>query len=114
MKTPYAFISYSNKDNTTADAACVALEAAGIQCWIAPRNIDAGSDWAGSIVAAIDECSVMVLIFSSSANQSKQIQREVQRAFDHEIPVVPMRIDGAVPTKSLAYYMGPVQWLYAL
>ncbi len=31
------FISYSSIDKTTADAACNALESAGIRCWIAPR-----------------------------------------------------------------------------
>src|SRR5258707_4875271 len=56
----------------------------------------------------------MVLIFSSHANESKQIRREVQRAFDREVPVVPMRIDNVVPSNTLAYYMGPVHWLDAL
>jgi hypothetical protein len=31
------FISYSHKDKLLADAACAAMEAAGIRCWIAPR-----------------------------------------------------------------------------
>jgi hypothetical protein len=56
----------------------------------------------------------MVVIFSSSANSSKQIQREVQRAFEREVPVVPFRIENVAPEKSLAYYMGPVHWLDAL
>jgi hypothetical protein len=33
------FISYSSQDKPTADAACAALEAANIRCWIAPRDI---------------------------------------------------------------------------
>jgi hypothetical protein len=33
------FISYSTKDKATADAACAALESAGIRCWIAPRDV---------------------------------------------------------------------------
>ena len=47
----------------------------------------------------------MVLIFSASANQSKQIHREVQRAFDREVPVLPFRIENIAPEKSLAYYI---------
>lgn len=108
------FISYPHQDKITADAACTALEAAGVRCWIAPRDVDPGAEWAGAIVDAIDRCRVMVLIFSEHANQSKQIHREVQRAFDKGVPVVPMRIANAVPEKSLAYYMGPVHWLDAL
>ena len=56
----------------------------------------------------------MVLIFSSSANKSRQIRREVQQAFDGEKPVVPFRIENVAPEKSLRYYMGAVHWLDAL
>jgi formylglycine-generating enzyme required for sulfatase activity len=108
------FISYASQDKATADAACAKLEADGIRCWIAPRDVPPGAEWAGAIVDAIDNCRAMVLIFSSSANGSKQIHREVQRAFDREVPVVPFRIENIAPEKSLAYYMGPVHWLDAL
>jgi len=108
------FISYPHEDKATADAACAKLEAESVRCWIAPRDVRPSADWAASIVDAIDNCRVMVLIFSSRANQSKQVHREVQRAFDQEKPVVPFRIENTVPEKTLAYYMGPVHWLDAL
>jgi formylglycine-generating enzyme required for sulfatase activity len=108
------FISYPHQDKAIADAACAKLEAEGIRCWVAPRDISPSADWAASIVSAIDSCRVMVLIFSAYANQSKQVHREVQRAFDGEKPVVPFRIENVPPEKSLAYYMGPVHWLDAL
>jgi hypothetical protein len=34
-----AFISYSSKDKAAADATCAVLEASGVRCWIAPRDI---------------------------------------------------------------------------
>lgn len=109
-----AFISYAKEDKAAADAACAKLEANGIRCWIAPRDVPPGAQWAAAIVDAIDHCRAMVLIFSSSANGSKQIHREVQRAFEREVPVVPFRIENVVPEQALAYYMGPVHWLDAL
>jgi TIR domain len=108
------FISYSHQDKAAADAACSALESADIRCWIAPRDVAPGADWAGAIVNAIDHCRAMVVIFSSGANQSKQIYREVQRAFERELPVIPFRIENVIPESTLAYYMGPVHWLDAL
>jgi hypothetical protein len=108
------FISYSHQDKATADAACTALEAEGIRCWIAPRDVAPGADWAAAILNAIDRCRVMVLIFSSNANHSRQIHREVQQAFDREIPVVPLRVENVAPAQSLSYYMGTVHWLDAL
>jgi hypothetical protein len=108
------FISYPHKNKAIADAACAMLENAGVRCWIAPRDVSPGAEWAGSIVAAIARCKVMVLIFSSYANQSKQIHREVQQAFDKEVPVVPFRIENVTPAETLSYYLGPVHWLDAL
>jgi TPR repeat protein len=108
------FISYPHQEKATADAACAALESSKIRCWIAPRDVAPGAEWAGSIVHAIDNCRAMVLIFSSHTNQSRQIRREVQRAFDKEKPVVPFRIENVIPEEGLAYYMGPVHWLDAL
>jgi hypothetical protein len=109
-----AFISYPHQNKAVADAACAMVEAAGIRCWSAPRDVDPGDEWAEAIVNAIDHCTVMILIFSSHANQSKQVRREVQRAFDRDVPVVPFRVENVMPEKSLAYYMGPVHWLDAL
>jgi hypothetical protein len=108
------FISYPHQDKAIADAACAKLEDANIRCWIAPRDIAPGAEWAASIVEAIDQCQVMVLIFCANANGSRQIHREVQQAFDGEKPVIPFRIEDVEPQKTLRYYMGSVHWLDAL
>jgi hypothetical protein len=108
------FISYSNIDKHAADAACAALENAGIRCWIAPRDIAPGAEWGGAIVHAIDQARVVVLIFSSHANTSPQIRREIERAISAGATVMPIRIEDTTPTESLAYYMATVHWLDAL
>ena len=51
----------------TADAVCAKLEERGIRCWIAPRDILPGADYAASIISGIDSAKIMVLIFSSHA-----------------------------------------------
>jgi formylglycine-generating enzyme required for sulfatase activity len=108
------FISYPHQEKVTADAACAKLEAEGIRCWIAPRDVAPSAEWAAAIVDAIDQCRVMVLIFSTHANLSKQVRREVQQAFEEEKPVVPFRIEDVKPEKALRYFIGPVHWLDAL
>ena len=85
---PYdAFISYSSHDKAAADATCAALESSGVRCWIAPRDIVPGAEWGEAIVAAINHCRVMILIFTANANESPQIRREVERAVSKGIPV---------------------------
>ena len=108
------FISYSHIDKATADAACATLEQAGIRCWIAPRDIMPGDEWGTAIVKAIDECRVMVLIFSASANNSKQIRREVERAVNAGATIIPVRIEDVAPTEAMAYFMSTVHWLDAM
>jgi hypothetical protein len=108
------FISYSSKDKAAADASCAALESAGVRCWMAPRDITPGTDWGEAIMMALDHCRAMVLIFSASANSSPQIRREIERAVNRGVPILPVRIEDIVPTKALAYFMGPVHWLDAM
>jgi hypothetical protein len=108
------FISYSSHDKAAADAACLALEAAGIRCWIAPRDITPGAEWGEAIVEAITHCHGLVLIFSEHANNSPQIRREVERAVSKGIPIIPLRIQDIAPTRSLEFFIGTVHWLDAL
>jgi hypothetical protein len=108
------FISYSSRDKTTADATCAALEAAGIRCWIAPRDIIPGTEWGAAIIDAIGQTRAFVLIFSADANDSAQIGREVERAVHKGIPIIPLRIEDIAPTRSLEYFIGTVHWLDAL
>lgn len=108
-----AFISYSRNDKAAADATCAALEAAGIRCWIAPRDILPGGDWGESIIDAIASAKVMILIFSGHANGSPQIKREVERAVSKSVPIIPFRIEDVVPSKSLEYFLSTPHWLDA-
>jgi TPR repeat protein len=108
------FISYSAHDKPAADAVCAKLESRGIRCWIAPRDIRPGMSWGGAIVEAIDGARVMMLLFSSHANDSPQIKREVERAVHKEIVVVPVRVEDVKPTGDFEYFLGTPHWLDAI
>lgn len=108
------FISYSSKDKPTADAVCATIEANGIRCWIAPRDILPGIDWGEAIIDAINESRIMVLVFSSSANQSVQIKREVERGVSKGLPIIPYRIEDVALSKSLEYFISSPHWLDAI
>ena len=108
------FISYAHHDKAVADAVCAKLEQHLLRCWIAPRDVAPGAEWAGSIIHAINDTLVMVLVFSSKANESQQIRREVERAVNKGVIIVPFRIEDVVPTGSLEYFMSNVHRLDAL
>jgi len=109
------FISYATSDRAVANAVCSQLESIHrVRCWIAPRDITPGASWAESIIDALDTAKIMVLIFSSSANASMQIEREVERAVHKGIHIIPLRIEDATPTKTLEYFISAPHWLDAL
>jgi hypothetical protein len=107
------FISYSSRDRGVADAICAALEGRQLRCWIAPRDIVPGVDWSQAIIDAIAACDAMVLVFSSNANQSEQVKREVSFAVSQAKVLVPVRIEDVQPSGSMLYFLGTVHWLEA-
>lgn len=108
------FISYSSKDRTVANMAVALLEERDHRCWIAPRDILPGEEWGEAIIKGIRASSVFVLIFSHNANASPQVLREVERAVNAGIPIIPFRIEDVVPDGSLEYFMSVPHWLDAL
>ena len=107
------FVSHSAKDKTVSDALVARLEAEGIRCWVAPRDVVPGADWGESIIDAIESSRIMVLIFSASANGSPQIKREIERAVDKGVYTIPFRIEDVQPTKALEYFISSAHWLDA-
>jgi TolB-like protein/Flp pilus assembly protein TadD len=111
---PRVFISHSSEDKTIADTLCQRLEADGIRCWIAPRDIEPGSDWTKAITQGIEGSQVLILVFSKHANDSEHVYREVAKAFSCRLAVVPFRIEPVSPTSGLSYYLNTVHWLDAV
>lgn len=108
-----AFISYSSQNKLEADTICGKLEALGIRCWIAPRDILPGTEWAEGIIEGIDASRVMVLVFSEHANNSPQVRREVGRSMSRQLPIIPFRVQNTLPTHALEYCLGNMHWLDA-
>ncbi len=71
-------------------------------------------DWGGSIIEAIESARVMVLVLSASADASPQILREVERAVNKSLRIVPLRIEDIKPGKNLEYFLGTPHWLDAI
>jgi N-acetylneuraminic acid mutarotase len=99
------FLSHATEDRETAVQVCAALEAEGISCWIAPRDVAAGADYAVAILEAIQASELVVLIFSADANASPYVLREIDRAVAYKRPVLALRVDDTSPNTSIEYYV---------
>jgi TolB-like protein len=113
MHKPKVFICHSDKDRTVADAICKHLEGVGLLCWIAPRNIEPGTNWEKEIMQGLAACRIFILVLSEQANDSEHVEREVAKAFSSGLAVIPFRIDAVLPNRSLSYFLDTVQWLDA-
>ncbi len=107
------FVSYRSEDKSSADRVCAALERDNIPCWIAPRDIGIGQEWAAAIVSGLDACSHFVLILSSNSQNAKQISREAELADSRGLPIITLRIEDVKPPPGLVYFLGNLQWLDA-
>ncbi len=108
------FICHSSKDRTVANAICATLEQQRIRCWIAPRDVLPGSDYATSIVEAVSATRLTVFVFSENSNQSPHVRREIERTVSRGIPILPFRVEDVVPSPSLEYFISDAHWLDAL
>ena len=108
------FISYSSKDKPVGDAVCAGLEAKGIRCWISPRDVLPGENFPDAIIRAIEQSRIMVLIFSSNSNNSPHVIRELTKAVNKGVVIIPFRIENAPLSRSMEYLIGIPHWLDAI
>lgn len=104
------FISFSSKDAETADRLVAHLERAGQPCWIASRDIAAGSSYPAAITAAVTSASAILLLLSDTSNVSKHVLSEIELAFNAGKPILPVRLSPVPLSPDLQYFLGRTQW----
>jgi hypothetical protein len=108
-----AFISYASEDESVARTISEYLERTGVSCWIAPRDVRPGADYASEIIDGIESSGVLVLVLSEHANSSEFVKREVERAVSKGKPIFPVRVREVVPSKSLELFISSAEWVDA-
>jgi len=107
------FISYATADRRIATATCRNLEDTGIDCWIAPRDVNPGESWPAAVTSAIERSRVMVVVLSAAAMRSDDVVREITLAAEERIAILPYRVDEVPLTGAFKYYLNPQHWLDA-
>lgn len=107
------FISHSTKDGKIAKELCSYLESNGKKCFIAPRDIQGGREYAGEILKGIENSETMVLLLSANSNESPHVLREVERAVSKSIPIIIYKLEDVELSKSMEYFLMAHQWMDA-
>lgn len=112
-RKPYVFISYSSEDVNEANGVKDALNQNGIECWIANKSIDGGSDYTSSIPEAIAQCSALVLVWSGNAQKSYWVKSEILEAINRNKVVIPFIIDDFKLNKEFNFMLSLQHRIYA-
>lgn len=99
------YISYSNRDANIAQEIATAIEASGIKCWIAKRDILPGSQWGEEITHAIKKSSLLLVILSSNSASSNMVGHEVEVAYKQNIKIVPVLVEKIRMSYSLSHIL---------
>ncbi len=110
---PSIFISHASKNFKLADDIRRKLEALDKTCWIAPRDIPAGSSYGEVITQAIQSCTAVVLVLTEDANVSRGVANEIEMAFREDRVIIPVRLKEVEPSAALAFYVNNTQWVDA-
>ena len=106
-----AFISYASENSEKAEEICASLERRGLVCWMAPRDIRAGREYADEIIHGLERSAAVVLVLSEAANTSVFVLREIERAVSKDINVVPVRIEEVTPSPGLELFISGTHWM---
>ncbi len=106
------FVSYATRDaQVVAEDLVNDLEALGVTCWIAPRDIPTGTrSWAAEIVTAIRNAGNFLILLTAGANASEEIEKEIDEAARQRKTLFAIRVEDIEPNPGLGYHLNRVQW----
>ena len=105
------FISYSSQDYDRVMPLVDRLRSAGAAVWVDEGNIDAATLWSESIVKAINECRVLIMMVSSHSTDSHNVVKEVMIASEGKKTILPIYLEPAEIPAKLKYQLTGIQHL---
>ena len=105
----YAFISYSSKNQATAESMRQLLTKNRIRSWMAPHDIPIGSKYAQVINRAVKECDCFILLLTNDAQNSVWVAKEVERAINYRRPLIPIQLENLVLNDEFELYISSDQ-----
>ncbi|MBC8244712.1 MAG: TIR domain-containing protein [Verrucomicrobia bacterium] len=105
------FVSYSSQDYERVMPLVDRLRAAGVAVWVDEGSIDAATLWSESIVEAIAECRVLIMMVSSHSTDSHNVVKEVMIASESKKTILPIYLEPADIPAKLKYQLTGIQHL---
>lgn len=107
------FISCNNADSEVVKVIVKALNEYSYSCWWYKEDSVPGRVYPEEIVREIEECRLVVLVFSSNAMSSYHVHNEVCIALSRGKKIIPFIIDNVDMNGKFEYYLATITWLNA-
>ena len=105
-----AFISHHSSQVDIARRMKGLLAERGIDSWLAPDDIAAGTAFDQAILDQIARSDAIILLFCAQSDQSRHVKRELMLGEDGNKAILPVRLED-VPAQGLAYWLKDYQWI---
>jgi hypothetical protein len=111
MPPACCFVSHAATDRHAAYRLVAELEASGVTCWIAPRNVSPGMNSGPAILQAIQGTKATLLVVPAQSDTPFSVQMEIERATQYGKIVIPVRFHDVQPCNELGPYIRKRQWI---
>src|ERR1700761_870267 len=95
------FVIHAEEDASLANLIVEFLEERGIHGWLRSRDFPEDDERATASFAAMASARILIVLYSTAANESRRVQAEVQRALESNKLIIPVRLTQGPPTGSL-------------
>ena len=103
------FLSYSREDKARVLDLAARLRAAGVNLWIDQSGIDGAALWGETIVHALEEAKVLLLMVTPSAVSSHNVAKEVMLTSERKGHILPVHLEPTTIPPSLKYPLAGIQ-----
>lgn len=110
---PKVFLSHDSDDFQKVDKYRELLENKGVPCWIAPRDIPPGSNYAREIPDAIEKCGTMLVFVTEESQRSENVEKEIEIAVDCRKRIIPVFLEDCELKGAFKYHLKNKQWFHA-
>lgn len=90
---PHAFISYSSKDEETAEILHRVLETAGIDTFMAALSIEPGKNWSETILENLSKATWVFFLATRNSCESQTVQQELGAAVATDKTIISLLVD---------------------
>jgi len=95
------FISHAGTDRERAQGLAKDLMYEGFNVWVDIFEIEPSENWLNDIKEGLDAASVVLVVWTTAAEQSRWVAREIARADQETIPIITLQFDDTKPNMAL-------------